>query len=109
MNVSKLPPQNPAKTPPKGMSDEAKAWWRRLVKEYSIEDDAGLFLLETGLEAFQRMRNCQIIIKQDGEIVLDRFGQKKSHPLLPAERDARSQMLASLKALNLDIEPQGGG
>jgi P27 family predicted phage terminase small subunit len=75
------------------------------MKDYDISDEGGLLLLQTGLEAFDRMRQCQEIIKRDGPMVLDKWGQRKSHPLLPAERDARSQMLAALKALHLDVEP----
>jgi hypothetical protein len=51
------------------------------------------------------MRLAQEAIERDGMTVLDRFGQRKAHPLLPAERDARAQMLAALRALNLDVEP----
>lgn len=91
--------------PPKGLSTEAKTTWQRVMKDYDISDEGGLLLLQTGLEAFDRMRQCQEIIKRDGPMVLDRFGQRKSHPLLPAERDARSQMLAALRALHLDVEP----
>jgi P27 family predicted phage terminase small subunit len=94
-----------AKTAPKGLSTEAKAWWKRLRTEYEIEDDAGLLLLQTGLEAFDRMRLAQAAIARDGMTILDRFDQRKPHPLLPAERDARAQMLAALRALNLDVEP----
>jgi P27 family predicted phage terminase small subunit len=94
-----------AKTPPKVLSTEARTWWKRLVSEYAIDDDAGLLLLQTAMEAFDRMRVAQEAIREDGVTVLDRFGQRKAHPLLPAERDARSQMLAALKALNLDVEP----
>jgi P27 family predicted phage terminase small subunit len=94
-----------AKSPPKGLSTEAKAWWKRLASEYGIEDDAGLLLLQTGLEAFDRMRHAQDAIRDEGMTVFDRFGQRKAHPLLPAERDARAQMLAALRALNLDVEP----
>lgn len=94
-----------AKTPPKDLSTEARTWWKRLVSEYAIDDDAGLLLLQTAMEAFDRMRAAQEAIREDGVTVLDRFGQRKAHPLLPAERDARSQMLVALKALNLDVEP----
>jgi P27 family predicted phage terminase small subunit len=94
-----------ARTAPKELSTEARSWWRRLVSEYSIDDDAGLLLLQTAMESFERMRLAQAAIKRDGVTVLDRFGQRKAHPLLPAERDARAQMLAALKALNLDVEP----
>lgn len=51
------------------------------------------------------MRHAQEAIRAEGMTVLDRFGQRKAHPLLPAERDARAQMLAALRALNLDVEP----
>ena len=94
-----------AKSPPKGLSTAAKALWKRLASDYEITDEAGLLLLQTGLEAFDRMRLAQEAIQRDGMTVLDRFGQRKAHPLLPAERDARAQMLAALRALNLDVEP----
>lgn len=90
---------------PKGLSTEARTWWKRLSSEYEISDDAGLLLLETAMQAFDRLRECQAAIERDGPMVLDRFGQRKAHPLLPTERDARAQMLAALRALNLDVEP----
>ena len=96
---------NPRRTAPKGLSTAAKDWWKRLVSQYELDDDAGRLLLETAMQAFDRMRECQAIIERDGPMVLDRFSQRKAHPLLPAERDARAQMLAALKALNLDTEP----
>lgn len=76
-----------------------------MTSEFEIADDAGLLLLQTGLEAFDRMRSCQAAIKTDGEQVEDRFGQWKAHPLLATERDARSAMLLALKHLNLDVVP----
>jgi len=87
------------------LSAEAKRWWRRITAEYALDDEAGRLLLQTALEAFDRMRECQAAIGQDGAVVEDRFGQKKPHPALTAERDSRSQMLAALKQLNLDLEP----
>jgi P27 family predicted phage terminase small subunit len=92
-------------TPPKGLSAEARRWWNRIMADYEISDDAGKLLLQTALECFDRMKNCQSAIAKDGELIRDRFEQLKPHPLLPAERDARSQMLAALKQLNLDLEP----
>ena len=92
-------------TAPKTLSTEARSWWRRLATEYGIQDEAGQLLLQTALEAFDRLRSAQRTIKQDGPTVTDRWGQIKPHPLLAAERDARSGMLQSLRALNLDLEP----
>ena len=90
---------------PKRLSAEARAWWRGLVAEFEITDTAGRLILQTGCEAFDRMRGAQKAIETDGVTITDRWGQTKPHPLLPVERDARAQMLATLKQLNLDIEP----
>ncbi len=95
--------------PPRGLSREACRWWRRLTTEYGIEDSAGLLLLTTALEAFDRMREAQAVLAADGLSIKDRFDQVKAHPLTTVERDSRAQMLAALKALNLDIEPLRDG
>ncbi len=90
---------------PKALSREAKGWWKRLVTEYGLDDEAGLLLLQIALESFDRMRSAQAAIDKDGPSVRDRWGQVKPHPLLTTERDSRSGMLAALRAMNLDVEP----
>ncbi len=87
------------------LSREAKGLRRRLTDEYHITDEAGVAILRTALEAFDRMRSCQRVIARDGLTVTDRWGQVKPHPLIAAERDARAAWLAGLKQLNLDLEP----
>lgn len=94
---------------PEHLSAAAKGWWQEITDEYAIDDRAGLLLLQTALEAFDRMKSAQAAIERDGELVKDRFEQLKPHPLLTTERDARSQMLAALKQLNLDLEPLRDG
>lgn len=91
--------------PPKTLSTEASSWWKKLIEDYAINDEAGFLLLQTGLEAFDRMRGAQEVIRREGLQVKDRFDQAKAHPLLTVERDSRAQMLMALKALNLDLEP----
>jgi P27 family predicted phage terminase small subunit len=90
---------------PDHLGTEARTWWQKIQTEFQIDDDAGRLLLQTAMEAFDRMRDCQRDIARDGVSVRDRFDQPKPHPLLAAERDARAQMLSALKHLNLDIEP----
>lgn len=90
---------------PKTLSTEARRWWHRIIAEYEIADDGGLFLLQTALESFDRMRDCQRAIAADGITVLDRFDQRKPHPLLAAERDARSSLLLAFRQLNIDVAP----
>ena len=60
-------------------------------------------ILEVGLWALDRAEKCRAAIDVDGETVKDRFGQKKVHPLLSAERDSRAAFLASLRQLHLDL------
>ncbi len=87
------------------LSKEAQDWHDRLQNTYSIYDDGGLFLLGTAAECFDRLRQFQAIVDKDGLVQRDKFGQLKAHPLLIEERNARSQLMAAIKALNLDLEP----
>ena len=84
---------------------ESRAEVRRLASEYGIDDSGGLLWLQTWADADTTERDCQDIINKEGLTVVDRFGQKKSHPLLTTIRDARSQKMLALKNLCLDIEP----
>jgi P27 family predicted phage terminase small subunit len=92
-------------TPPEWLSKEAQTWWERIVQAYGIQDEGGLLLLGTALEALDRMREAQARLNSEGLTVLDKAGQPKPHPLLACERDSRQQMLVALKHLNLDVQP----
>jgi len=107
--LKKFDKNNNVPKAPRSLSREAKRWWNRLQNEYLIEDEAGKLILETALLSFDRMREAQVILETEGMTILDRFGQKKAHPLCAVERDARSGMLQYLKALNLDVEPLRDG
>ena len=91
--------------PPKHLSRESRAWWNSLADEYDIQDQAGRLILQTAMEAFDRMRLAQGLLSKEGMTTTDRFGQPKAHPMTTVERDSRAAMLAALKALNLDLEP----
>lgn len=90
--------------PPSHLSEEAAKWWRTFTDTWEL-DDASLLILETSLEAFDRMRDAQKQIKEEGATIKDRFGQTKQHPACLTERDSRSAMLRGLKSLGLDLEP----
>jgi P27 family predicted phage terminase small subunit len=98
MNVKKIPS-------PENLSKEARSWWNKITTEYGISDQGGLLILQTALEAFDRMRDAQKTLVAEGLIVQDRFMQQKAHPLCTVERDARSQFMQGLRHLNLDVEP----
>jgi hypothetical protein len=86
---------------------------RTLIDEirtsYAIADAAGLSLLERAGEALTRLRDAQAQIAEQGATIVDRFGQRKAHPLLSCERDARRDFIGALKSLNLDLEPLRDG
>ncbi|NQT14227.1 MAG: hypothetical protein HQ582_15840 [Planctomycetes bacterium] len=92
-------------TTPKGLSVESQGLWTAVCREWEITDPAARLILEESLRALDRVRQLQRKLKSTGVAVTDRFGQLKSNPLLASERDARAQLLAGLKALNLDLEP----
>lgn len=85
------------------LSSEADKIRQQIIKDYSMSDIGGLKILDTALEAFERMRQCQERIKKDGIMIKDRFDQAKQHPLLATERDARAQLLQAFRLLNLDF------
>jgi len=91
--------------PPSTLSKEAKSWWLKLTEEYALDDQAGLLLLMVAMEAFDLMRSAQAAVAEDGAVLADRYGSKKAHPACQVVKDARAQLLAALKQLNLDIEP----
>jgi P27 family predicted phage terminase small subunit len=90
--------------PPGHLSKEAKKLWRKILEGWEL-DNAALVVLESALESFDRMREAQAILAEEGIVVLDRFKQKKQHPATFIERDAKNSMLRALKQLNLEIEP----
>jgi len=100
-----LPPKPGTKVPkaPTHLDTVERALWRSLTSAHRFDDASSLVLLRTALEAHMRARRCREAIDDEGEAIRDRFGQIKPHPLLPAERDARSGFLHAMKILGLDL------
>ena len=90
---------------PTGLSPVAKSWWKKLMDEYSIDDQAGLLILETALRAMDRMTMASELVDKHGAVVIDKFNQLKANPACAVERDSRAAMMGALKSLNLDLEP----
>src|SRR3954471_17809791 len=91
------------------LSPEAKRLRAKLTRAYAIEDEAGELVLNTALEAFDRMRAAQKVIATEGMTFTDRYKQPRAHPLLVTERDSRAAFMAGIKALGLDLEPLHDG
>lgn len=90
------------KKPPSHLSQTAKAMWGRIIRDFEIDDAAGLSLLRAACEAFERGDDARRIIKREGAVIKDRFDQLKPHPAVAIERDARGQLISALRALKLE-------
>ena len=98
-------PQTTAPQPPANLTGPARTLWQTVARDYGIEDSAGLIILTAAAEAFARLKQAQEVVAREGLLTEDRYGIKKPHPCVAIERDARGQLLAALKQLNLDLEP----
>ena len=94
---------------PKHLAADGRALWEAIVRDYSLDDPAGLVLLTTAAECLDRMKQAQALITEHGPVFEDRYGGLKSNPANKIELDSRNGMLAALRALNLDLEPLRDG
>jgi len=90
------------------LSKEAETLKKSLLKEYAIDDAAGLAILQTGLEAFDQMHDAMRVVAAEGMTTKGDRGGLKAHPLCAVIRDSRAQFLMALKHLSLDLEPIKG-
>lgn len=93
------------KNSPTHLKTDGMTLYEAVQADYGIDDGAGLTLLATAAESLDRLREAQAQIDEHGQLILDRFGQLKANPACGIERDARRDLMAALKALNLDLEP----
>jgi hypothetical protein len=85
---------------PPHLSPEARGWWDRFVAGWRL-DDAALLVLQTALEAFDRMRAATAVLEAQGLVT----AKGTAHPLVTVERDSRLALLRALRSLHLDVEP----
>lgn len=101
--MKKSPDQNSAPRAPRVLSKEAAGLWRTFTAQYDF-DAVKLTVLQTTLEAFDRMRAAQKAIEKDGPVIKDRFDQDKAHPAVVIERDSRAAFMKGLAALGLELK-----
>ena len=94
-----------APKPPKTLGAAGRALWRSIQSEYSVVDAGGIAHLLTACRSENDISVWREAVAKDGPIVVDRFGQQKSHPLIKEIAQAEAVRRAALLALNLNIEP----
>ena len=96
MTEKTLRPKQPA-----GLAEAGRRLWNAVTADFFLEP-WHIDMLEQACRALDRAETCRVQIEAEGVTVTDRFMQVKPHPLLPAERDARSQFRQFYRELKLD-------
>lgn len=87
-------------TVPRHLSEEARAFYRKIVTGWDLGDD-GLQILLIAAESLDRLRDAQTLIRRDG-LTLKGTRGLKPHPAVGVERESRAAFLQALRQLNLD-------
>jgi P27 family predicted phage terminase small subunit len=75
--------------PPKHLGRDGRAWFRKIVDEFTLDTSAEWELLEQAAAVLDRITECREAVKKDGLTVATGQGGVKPHPCLNAERDNR--------------------
>ncbi|MCK4537384.1 MAG: P27 family phage terminase small subunit [Candidatus Krumholzibacteria bacterium] len=89
---------------PTGLSAGSKGIWKALVKEWVL-DRSNLVLLQTALEAYDRMIQAKRQVDKDGITVKSPSGLVRPHPALKIEKEAGSRFLQAFKMIGFNLEP----
>ena len=90
--------------PPTHLSSAGKKLFVRIASEIELDEPA-LLLLTTLCEQYDRMNQARELLKKEGIVVKDRFGQDKQHPAVGIEVNAAAGMMRAWRLLGFDQEP----
>lgn len=91
--------------PPEHLSADAAAWWREVLRDYSLEPHH-VRLLQSACEAWDRMAQARQALADHGGLTFtDERGVIRSHPCVAHERDARVAFARLVRELDLDTGP----
>jgi len=85
------------------VGEHSRRSWRRIAQVYEL-DDKDQARLSVACEALDRLREAQALLRMDGLVTDDRFGQANAHPCVGIERDSRIGFLRALRELQLRDE-----
>ena len=85
------------------LSSEAQKIFDGIQKEYDIQDEAGILLLQSAMESWDMCRNAEKEIEKYGLVIEDKYTKVKANPACTVLKEHKTLMLNYLKALNLDF------
>src|SRR5215470_18988007 len=95
----KMPLRKPPRAPA-GLGVEGRRLWRRIQTEYRIEDPGGIAHLTGACRCEDDIHRMRAAVAKDGDIFIDRYGQRMANPLLAAIRGLEQLRRQNLRELN---------
>ncbi len=96
------PPRDDHPDAPAHLSDDAKGWWKSVVRDFDLEPHH-LRLLQSAAEAWDRMQQARQALADHGKLFfVSANGDPKTHPVVAIERDARVAFARLVRELDLD-------
>src|SRR5438094_8153705 len=77
-----------------------RTWSRRLCRRYKFGPQH-LRILACAAESWDRKVEARELLAIDGLMIVNRHGEKKAHPAVAIERDARIAFIRAVRELNL--------
>jgi len=92
----------PQHRPPGHLKAATKRWFQEVIAEYELMPHHVKLLTLAG-EAWDRCTEARVMLKKEGIVIVDRFGQQKPHPAIAIERDNRLAFARLVRELGLDF------
>jgi hypothetical protein len=100
LTIAKPAPVTPP-PPPRELSGPGRDLWDRIMRDYAIDDCASQEALQQACEALNRLEGLAARIREDGELIADGKGGRRSHPSLREEILNRGFICKTLKNLGV--------
>lgn len=84
------------------LKDKTKRWLRLVDGEYDMDQHTQRLLILAGA-AYDRALEAKRIVDIEGPFFLDRFEQKKPHPMLEVEKQSSLTFTRILRECGLDL------
>lgn len=95
---------------PAHLSNESRALFRTIARDFDLHDDAAaLDLLRLACEARDRADEARRILAAEGIVTTTAKGDRRPHPAVAIERDARLAVARLFRELGLELGPGDTG
>ena len=86
---------------PSHLTAASRRWFEAVAVAYDFEPQH-IRLLQAAAESWDLKESARRIVADEGLVVRDRFGQRRAHPAVQIERDARLAFARLIRELMLD-------